>query len=121
MSYLEEFIETGLWSTLDLYDEKECQDNLDKHYCSDDINEDFKDAAQDFIDNFLVKAEKHFTDAELSSSPIGHDLWLTVEGHGAGFWDGDYENGDALTEIVKELQSYDSHWGELLNESIERN
>ena len=29
----------------------------------------------------------------------GHDFWLTRNGHGAGFWDGDYpkDMGDALT------------------------
>ena len=39
---------------------------------------------------------------------IGHDFWLTRNGHGAGFWDGDYRDrdagedyGDQLTSIVK--------------------
>jgi hypothetical protein len=42
---------------------------------------------------------------------IAHDFWLTRNGHGAGFWDGDYklsefdliyENlGDRLTELAK--------------------
>jgi hypothetical protein len=31
-----------------------------------------------------------------------HDLWLTQNGHGAGFWDGDYgPYGDALTRASK--------------------
>ena len=31
-----------------------------------------------------------------------HDFWLTRNGHGAGFWDGDWPvNGDKLTEISK--------------------
>jgi len=30
-----------------------------------------------------------------------HDFWLTRNGHGAGFWDGDWsEHGDALTAMV---------------------
>lgn len=34
---------------------------------------------------------------------IGGDLYLTVAGHGAGFWDGDWEpHGDALTEAAHE-------------------
>jgi len=32
-----------------------------------------------------------------------HDFWLTRNGHGAGFWDGDYENGDVLTALAKEF------------------
>lgn len=34
----------------------------------------------------------------------GHDLWLTASGHGAGFWDGDWEGySDRLTESAQEL------------------
>lgn len=32
----------------------------------------------------------------------GHDFWLTRNGHGAGFWDGDWpKHGDTLTEKCK--------------------
>ena len=36
-------------------------------------------------------------EADLSSSPlgqIGHDLWLTICGHGCGFWEGDHPEYD---------------------------
>ena len=35
----------------------------------------------------------------------GHDLWLTRNGHGAGFWDGDWPEdfGDRLTAAAKAL------------------
>lgn len=46
-----------------------------------------------------------------------HDLWLTVEGHGAGFWDGNYKHG---MEIVKSIQGYDSYWSDKLNDHIKR-
>jgi len=37
-------------------------------------------------------------------SQAGHDLWLTRNGHGAGFWDRDLgEAGDKLTELSKEM------------------
>lgn len=33
-----------------------------------------------------------------------HDFWLTRQGHGAGFWDGDWpEHGDALTELSNQF------------------
>lgn len=43
----------------------------------------------------------------------GHDFWLTRNGHGAGFWDGDWQEpaGESLTEIAKsfgECNLYDS-------------
>jgi hypothetical protein len=38
-----------------------------------------------------------------SESRQAHDFWLTRNGHGAGFWDGDYpkELGEALTRAAK--------------------
>ena len=45
----------------------------------------------------LARASEH-----QSTDRQGHDFWLTRNGHGAGFWDGDYpkELGDKLTEIA---------------------
>lgn len=38
------------------------------------------------------------------SEMAGHDFWLTRNGHGAGFWDGDWPNtGDKLTAIAKQF------------------
>ena len=49
-----------------------------------------------------------------SASHVAHDFWLTRNGHGAGFWDGDYRDdydekdsvGEQLTELV------DKHFNE---------
>jgi hypothetical protein len=41
---------------------------------------------------------------EKSSIQGGHDFWLTRNGHGAGFWDGDWpENGKTLTLAAKKF------------------
>jgi hypothetical protein len=44
----------------------------------------------------------------------GHDFWLTRQGHGAGFWDGDYPDpaGDQLTEISKKFGETDVYLGD---------
>lgn len=121
MTDLNQFIETGLWSTLDyLSGDENNNPLLDDKYNISDVNDSFKVKAQAFIDMFRGRASHLFTDHELINSPITHDLWLTCEGHGAGFWDGDYERGDELTALVKELCPCSEYWGELLNESIER-
>lgn len=40
----------------------------------------------------------------LDAEQVGHDLWLTRNGHGAGFWDRDLgEVGDRLTESAHAL------------------
>ena len=49
-----------------------------------------------------------------SATRQGHDFWLTRNGHGAGFWDGDYpkELGDALTKASKVFGEYDLYIGD---------
>lgn len=45
---------------------------------------------------------------------IGHDLWLTRNGHGAGLWDGDLpeELGQRLTDIAKSMGNVDLYVGD---------
>jgi hypothetical protein len=37
----------------------------------------------------------------------GHDFWLTRNGTGAGFWDGDWFEGEKLTEAAKAFGNFD--------------
>ncbi len=42
--------------------------------------------------------------ADMCPSQVGHDFWLTRNGHGAGFWDRDLgELGDRLTKLAEEF------------------
>ena len=52
-------------------------------------------------DIFQLKAGELLEDWPLDQA--GHDFWLTRNGHGAGFWDGDWKDsaGASLTEIAK--------------------
>ncbi len=52
---------------------------------------------------------------EIGDNPeqAGHDFWLTRNGHGAGFWDGDWpEHGDHLTEACKLFGECDLYFGD---------
>lgn len=97
---MSQFLITALWSTTNYED-----NNLDDIYSVDDIPQEFQDKCQAICDTFLAKAKalNLFTEEELKDEDdtIEHDLWLTMHGHGAGFWDGDYEHGDALTKLAK--------------------
>lgn len=43
----------------------------------------------------------------------GHDFWLTRNGHGAGFWDGDWgKYGDDLDKIAKTFRGCDLYVGD---------
>jgi hypothetical protein len=44
----------------------------------------------------------------------GHDFWFTRNGHGTGFWDGDWEElaGEELTKIAKQFSNLDLYRGD---------
>lgn len=67
-----------------------------------DITREALEAMEDDCASFLACAIDG-TDAEtLDETHIGHDLWLTRNGHGAGFWDrGLGALGDRLTSLAK--------------------
>lgn len=53
------------------------------------------------VANFLEipEVQEAIKECSLEGSEVGHDLWLTQNGHGVGFWDRDLgEHGDTLTE-----------------------
>ena len=49
---------------------------------------------------------------DVSDSQAGHDLWLTRNRHGTGFWARDIEHGDALTEIAESMGETDCYVGD---------
>ena len=51
-----------------------------------------------------------YSDAEMA----GHDFWLTRCGHGAGFWDGDWQDeaGERLTAACKAFGNVDLYVGD---------
>jgi hypothetical protein len=89
-------------------------DNIDDHFDIHDFTEESLRKAEFDCNNFfhdigyagLVDKAERFADDD----HIAHDFWLTRNGHGAGFWDGDYEDrddpsddcGDELTELCKD-------------------
>ena len=64
---------------------KICKDFYKKHSV---IIEQYKTA--------MANSGKYFESGEYAN--IGHDFWLTSQGHGAGFWDRDID-----TELEKQL------------------
>ena len=67
-------------------------------------------AARDLVGQFLsdpaLVSDLHFWADNLGAEQIGHDLWLTMNGHGAGFWDrGKGAIGDRLSSAAKRYGS----------------
>lgn len=111
------YIEAGLWSSQDNDDEP-----LDSRFSVDDISSDtlmqmVKDCAefQAACSHFF---EMRFYKGRNPSGSVteyaGHDFWLTRNGHGAGFWDGDWksEAESLLDRTSKQFGEYSLYVGD---------
>lgn len=120
MNELDEFtrayITTALWSTTGEEDEP-----LDKHYDKDDIADETLTKMVEDCRLFQEQNGETIRTADVKCGPdfgpmgrAGHDFWLTREGHGAGFWDGDWpeEAGEKLTEASKKFGGFDLYVGD---------
>lgn len=106
------YLQTALWSSADDDDEP-----LDRDYGTEDFEADGRDSqrrqCEEFIrDNRLAIAAVMVKGVTLSQ--VMHDLWLTRNGHGAGFFDGDYPEPYAtlLTDSAEKLGEVDVYVGD---------
>lgn len=100
---LKHYLIAALWSSTD-------SDNEDTPFDTDYDVEDFDkktvDKARQLIIKFMIDNEADLKASGLDDEQIGHDLWLTQVGHGAGFWDREgvsKEVGNRLSEESKKL------------------
>lgn len=93
------YVETALWSTLylgDLPDDEDTPENVDDIADIDDCSPAMLQTMRDQCAAFLWEARRMLhpfirRDGLVNTlARAGHDLWLTAQGHGAGFWDGDW-------------------------------
>lgn len=107
------YLETAVWSSSDW---DNCDDSgnpppLDEKYDWHDFSDQAVEDARADCEKFIELLEEtdcdgydNLLDAAVCvqcESRIGHDFWLTRNGHGAGFWDGDYEEfGDAICQVL---------------------
>ena len=98
--FVDAYIETALWSSTDNSDESGGEP-LDKNYGPNDITPETRRAM------FLDAASFYKTNLMDFDDPgrAGHDFWLTRNGHGAGFWDGDYPEPEA-TRLTEAAEAY---------------
>lgn len=107
MRPINQYIETALWSSLD-----DSGEPLDSNYSMDDLSpESIKQAETDW-DNFVTQAGGLLDNLDLET--VAHDFWLTRNGHGAGFWDGDYDKsiGEKLTKLSEQFGEINLYVGD---------
>ena len=91
------YLECALWSSHD--------DNgipFDRFHTVSDVSDDAKERATRTCEDFMLRCMT-WGDLLMGIAPdmAGHDLWLTQNGHGAGFWSRDLgPRGDKLTEFA---------------------
>ena len=104
------YFETMLWSSSDNATD-DGGEPLDANYSADDIAQDDKAAQIAQLASFLSNAQQYLTTAQ-ERDTVAHDFWLTRNGHGAGFWDGNYVYGDVLTALAKLYGECDPYVGD---------
>ena len=98
-NFVTQYLEAALWSSLDESDESGGEP-MDQNYSIEDIEPESIARAVADCDRFREVAGD-MLDEHDDPTMAAHDFWLTRNGHGAGFWDGDWPtNGDALTALV---------------------
>lgn len=96
------YIEAALWSS---NDESTPSGGvpLDKNYSAADLAPETLAQMQADCEKFIQENAGYLE--ERAAKYGGHDFWLTRNGHGAGFWDGDWSDraGEHLTNAAKKF------------------
>lgn len=86
--FTKSYIETALWSSTD-NSTPQGGEPLDKNYTIDDIS---TETISNMIDDCEDFQKSNFDYISSNPARAGHDFWLTRNRHGAGFWDGEWNN-----------------------------
>ena len=99
-SVVSAYMVCALWSSVD--DEGEPLDGL---YETWDLADEATASMIEDCENFLDLLDDEGIDWRAGWHPeqLGHDFWLTRNGHGAGFWDRYSGDGQQLTETGDQL------------------
>lgn len=99
-------VECALWSSHDYDQDGNGGENLDANYDESDLTDE---ARAEMAGDLAAFIADNSDDLEgMDDAQIGHDFWLTRNGHGAGFWDrGLGERGERLTRAAKVYGSVD--------------
>lgn len=97
------FLYTALWT-----------EELDGKYDVEDFLPSAVQKAEEIIKYFLIKAPEkallsYFKYFEHDfESQLGHDIWLSINGHGAGFFDHPLGgNEDILQQVCRDMRDVD--------------
>lgn len=98
MKAVNDYLVCALWSSVD-----DDGTPFDSNFTICDIEPDSVAKAEKDLAEFTEKAGSLLDGLDMTQ--VAHDLWLTRNRHGAGFWDGDYPDaiGETLTELAHDM------------------
>jgi hypothetical protein len=115
-SDVRQYLETALWSSTHFADQQDHRGtSFDDLYDVSDFDDAQVKSVEQTLDDFHAYVAETLGDVldAFDDTDIAHDLWLSRNGHGAGFFDGDYgEHGDALQAAAKTFGSCDLYVGD---------
>ncbi len=109
--FTRQYLVTALWSSTD-ESREDGGDPMDANYGIEDIEPNTIAAAELDCNRFRELAGKMLNEND-DPTAGAHDFLLTRNGHGAGFWDGDWpEGGESLTTICKQFGEFHLYVGD---------
>lgn len=82
-----------------------------------ELSDEARDELRGDFDDFVIEHRDLIARSGLSHEQVGHDFWLTRNGHGAGFWDrGIGQVGKELTEACRPYGAVELYLDPVTNE-----
>ncbi len=114
-----QYLETALWSSTHYTEEDPDADiPMDEVASIEDFSPEALEKSITDINNFLKLAKEQLGEEAVNvmdAGSLGHNFWLTRNGHGAGFWDSDdytEEVGKILSDISTTFGNVDLYIGD---------
>ncbi len=116
--FTQAYLVAALWASTDETNPEQGGEPLDDNYDIEDIESDTLSEMVDDCLRFQKENAELITDENVARGVVrdeyscearaGHDFWLTRNGHGCGFWDGDWNEPAAtkLTDASKAFNEY---------------
>ena len=97
-------LESCIWSTIPISEDMDMIEPADQYTITEQEMHKLRGTLAYYISDWFLEnypTLRLVADENYTWEAIGHDFWLTSQGHGAGFWDrGLGEVGDTLTDSV---------------------
>jgi len=109
-TFTKAYIEAALWASMD-ESTPEGGEPMDANYGISDLAPETLERITADCASFQGQ---FWDDIHANAAQAGHDFWLTRNGHGAGFWDGDWPErvGEKLTDASHRSGSVDLYVGD---------